>query len=113
MNRHERGDIVFLKLDDNDATGYPAIVLSNPDILNDPRHLRINAVTGTKKRPSAQARPHQVILNGADGLEFPTLFDCGFVSVVRKSSILRSAGRVTYARRGQIASKIRASLGLG
>jgi hypothetical protein len=113
MNRHERWDIVFLKTDENDATGHPAVILSNPDILQDPRHLRINVVTGTKKPPAAQTRPHQVILNDADGLEFPTLFDCGFVQVARKSSIIRSAGRVAYARRGQMAAKLRAALGLG
>jgi mRNA-degrading endonuclease toxin of MazEF toxin-antitoxin module len=113
MNPHERWDIVFLKIDDKDAAGRPAVILSNPDILNDPRHLRINVVTGTKKPPSAQARPHQVILDGADGLELATLFDCGFVSVARKTSIQRTAGRVSYARRGQIAARIRASLGLG
>ena len=109
----ERWDIVFLRTDEKDATGHPAVVLSNPDILHDSRHLRINVITGSKKSPAAQARPHQVVLNGADGLEFPTLFDCGFVNIARKSSIIRSAGRVAYARRGQIATKLRASLGLG
>ena len=109
----ERWDIVFLRTDEKDATGHPAVVLSKPDILHDSRHLRINVITGSKKSPAAQARPHQVVLNGADGLEFPTLFDCGFVNVARKSSIIRSAGRVAYARRGQIATKLRASLGLG
>lgn len=113
MTPLERWDIVFLRTDEKDATDHPAVVLSNPDILQDPRHLRINVVTGTKKPPAAQARPHQVILNGADGLEFATLFDCAFVSVARKSSIIRSAGRVAHARRGQIATKLRAALGLG
>ena len=98
----ERWDIVFLRTDEKDLTGHPAVVLSNPDMI-----------TGSKKSPAAQVRPHQVILNGADGLEFPTLFDCAFVNVARKSSIIRSAGRVAYARRGQIATKLRASLGLG
>ena len=109
----ERWDIVFLRTDEKDTTGHPAVVLSNPDILQDARHLRINVITGSKKSPAAQVRPHQVILNGADGLEFPTLFDCAFVNVARKSSIIRSAGRVAYARRGQIATKLRASVGLG
>jgi hypothetical protein len=113
MNSLQRWDIVFLRADEKVPTGHPAVVLSNPDILGDPRHLRINVVTGSKKPPAVAARPHQVILNGADGLEFATLFDCAFVSVARKSSIIRSAGRVAYARRGQIAAKVRASLGLG
>lgn len=108
----ERWDIVFVRTDERDVAGHPAVVLSNPDILQDPRHLRINVVMGTMKPPAAQARPHQVILNGSDGLEFATLIDCAFVSIARKSSILRSAGRVTYARRGATATKLRAALGL-
>ena len=53
------------------------------------------------------------ILNGADGLEFATLINAAMVFQVRKASILRHAGSVTYARRPQIAQKLRAALGLG
>lgn len=113
MSSLQRWDIVFIRTDEKDVSGHPAVVLSNPDILEDSRHLRFNVVTGTKKPPAIPARAHQVILNGADGLEFATVFDCAFVSVARKSSVIRSAGRVAYARRGQIAAKLRASLGLG
>jgi hypothetical protein len=113
MNSLERWDIVFLREDERDATGHPAVVLSNPDILKDGKHFRINVVMGSKKSPAISPRVHQVVLNGADGLEFSTVFDCGFVVVAKKSSIIRVAGRVAHARRGQIAAKLRAALGLG
>lgn len=113
MTGLERWDIVFLREDERDVTGHPAVVLSNPDILKESRHLRINVVMGSKKSPAVPARVHQVVLNGADGLEFATVFDCAFVVVAKKNSIIRVAGRVAHARRGQIASKLRAALGLG
>ncbi|WP_043583369.1 hypothetical protein [Geminisphaera colitermitum] len=68
---------------------------------------------GSKKVPASRTKSHQVLLNGADGLEFPTEIDCGIVLVVRKSSILRIAGRVSYLRRAPISVKLRAALGLG
>jgi len=108
-----RWDIVFLREDERDVTGHPAVVLSVPDILEGEKQQRINVVMGTKKPPAAVVRPHQVLLNGADGLEFLTAVDCGLVVVARKSSILHTSGRVSHARRTRIAIKLRAALGLG
>lgn len=113
MNHLERWDIVFLRADDQDTTGHPAIILSNPDILTNPQYLRMNVIMGTKKPPAAHARAHQVTLNGADGLEFQTLFDCAFITTAKKSSVIRMAGRVSFTRRAPIGIKIRSSLGLG
>jgi hypothetical protein len=108
-----RWDIVFIKADENDATGHPAVVISPPDILEDPRHLRINVLVGTKKPPAAKAKSSEVQLDDADGLEFATLVNATLVYQARKTSIIRSAGRVAHVRRGQIATKLRAALGLG
>ena len=67
---------------------------------------------GTKRPPAAKILPHQVMLDQADGLEFPTLINCSLVYVVRKNTILRSAGIVSHMRRAEIARKVRASLGI-
>jgi PemK-like, MazF-like toxin of type II toxin-antitoxin system len=108
-----RWDVVFVPADEKDAVGHPAVVLSPPDILGDSRQNRINVLVGTKKQPAESARPHQVILNGADGLEFLTLINCSLVYQVRKTQIIRVAGAVAHARRGAIATRLRAALGLG
>jgi mRNA-degrading endonuclease toxin of MazEF toxin-antitoxin module len=108
-----RWDIVFLKADENDTTGHPAVVLSPPDILEDPRQLRINVLVGTKKPPATKAKSSEVQLDEADGLEFATLVNATLVYKARKASVIRSAGRVTHARRGQISTKLRAAFGLG
>lgn len=109
----ERWDIVFVPAHEKDLVGHPGVVLSPPDILDDEKQLRINILIGTKKIPAEGAKPHQVILNGADGLSFPTLLDCSLVYQVRKSSILRLGGRVAHARRSAIAARVRAALGVG
>ncbi len=89
------------------------MVLSPPDILEDDRQLRLNVLMGSKRVPAENAKPHQVVLNGADGLEFATLLDCSLVYQVRKASIIRHAGRVAHARRSGIAARVRAALGVG
>jgi hypothetical protein len=63
--------------------------------------------------PAAIVQTHQVLLNGADGLEFQTMVDCSLVYMVKKASIIRVAGTVGFFRRQEIQRKIRAHLGLG
>jgi hypothetical protein len=108
-----RWDVVFVPADEKDAVGHPAVVLSPPDILSDPKQNRINVLVGTKKQPAESVKPHQVVLNGADGLEFITLLNCALVYQIKKANILRSSGSVGFARRGAIATRLRAALGVG
>ncbi len=98
---YRRWDIVFLRTDEKDRDGHPAVILSSPDVMSD------------EKQPAEQARSHHVILDAADGLEFATLLDCSLVYVARKSSVLRAGGVVTVPRRQQIQRGIRGYLGLG
>ncbi len=108
-----RWDVVFVPADEKDAVGHPAVVVSPPDILADPKQGRINVLVGTKKQPAEPAKAHQAILNGADGLEFMTLLNCALVFQVKKANVLRTVGVVSHARRGAIAVRLRAALGLG
>jgi hypothetical protein len=108
-----RWDVVFVRTEEKERDGHPAVVLSSPDILDDSGQQRFNIVLGTKKQPAEHARGHHVILDDADGLEFTTLVDCSLVYVARKSSVLRSSGSVTVHRRQQIQRLLRGYLGLG
>ena len=110
---HRRWEIVFLRTDEKDRDGHPAVILSTDDVMADTKQQRFNVVTGTKKQPAEQARHHHVVLDAADGLEFTTLVDCSLVYVARKTSILRTGGVVTVHRRQQIQRGIRSYLGLG
>jgi hypothetical protein len=108
-----RWDIVFLKVDDKDPTGHPAVILSGENTLLDPKQHRFNVVVGTKKPPGANHGDHHVLLNGADGLDHLTQVDCSLVYVAKKASVLRLAGTVSLERRRAIQRTIRAFLGLG
>lgn len=108
-----RWDIVFLQVEETDATGHPAVVLSGENTLEDTKQHRFNVVLGTKKAPAASSADHQVLLNGADGLEHLTQVDCSLVYVARRASVIRLAGTVALERRKHIQRKVRAYLGLG
>lgn len=108
-----RWDIVFVRADERDASGHPGVVLSGENTLTDSKQHRINLLLGTKKPPAASVSSHNVVLNGADGLDHLTLLDCSLVYVARKQSIIRLAGTVSLERRKDIQRKVRAYLGLG
>lgn len=108
-----RWDIIFVRADEKDATGHPGVVLSPEDLLEDARHQRFNVLIGSKKSSAYPAAPRHVILNGADGLDLPTLIDCSLVIIARRTSVLRRAGTVSLERRREIQRKVRAYLGLG
>lgn len=108
-----RWDIVFVRADERDPVGHPGVILSGENTLQDPKQLRLNVLLGTKKPPAAQVAGHQVLLNGADGLDHLTQIDCSLVYLARKQSILRLTGTVSLERRREIQRKVRAYLGLG
>lgn len=76
---------------EKDTAGHPAVVLSPPHLLDDPWPGRINVLVGTTEQPAETVKAHQVVLNGADGVEFSTLVNCALIYQVRKTSILRAA----------------------
>ena len=108
-----RWDVVFVRADENDPTGHPAVVLSGENTLEDVKQQRFNVLVGTKKPPAATSAPHQVLLDDADGLEHLTQIDCSLVYLARKASVLRRAGVVSLERRREIQRRVRAFLGLG
>lgn len=108
-----RWDIVFVRADEKDPTGHPGVILSGENTLNDPKQARFNVLMGTKRPPAASTGAHQVLLNGADGLDHQTQIDCSLVYVARKASVIRLAGTVSLERRKEIQRRVRAFLGLG
>lgn len=70
-------------------------------------HVRRDPVLyGTKRVSTASAAPWQVILNGADGLDFQTLADCGIFYLVNKDGCSASIGSVGVERRRAIGRRI-------
>ena len=80
--------------------------------MTDPKQQRFNVLLGTKKPPAATGGLHQVLLNGADGLDHLTQIDCSIVYGAKKPAVIRLAGTVSLERR-PLQHKVRAYLGLG
>jgi hypothetical protein len=78
---------VRLRFRPTDRDLHPAVIVSNDEYCADPRILRVNVLHGTKVAPGNPARAHQVLLNSAEGLDFLTAIDCGYVYGVNKDDI--------------------------
>lgn len=104
---YRQWDVVRVKINpERDADTHPAVVISAEETCRDGRQTRINVLFGSKKPPAIEKRPYGVLLNGADGLDFITEVDCGFVHVVSRLKIVGSAGRVTPVRQREIMRKM-------
>ena len=100
-------DIVRVKINpERDVDTHPAVILSSDELCADERQLRINVLFGTKKPPATTRRRSGVLLNGADGLEFITEVDCGFVHVIAKDKVTAATGRVTLVRQREIMRRL-------
>jgi hypothetical protein len=66
----------------------------------------LNVLACSKRPPAAAAKPHQVILNGADGLDFQSTTDCRFFHIIPKDGVQKIIGRVSHERRRAIGRKI-------
>jgi len=99
-------DIVRVRIRPDDRDEHPAVILTCDEFCADERRHALNVLYGTTRRPSAEPEPYEVTLNGADGLERPTLFNCGHLYTIDRRKISAVTGRVTAERRRQIGRKI-------
>ena len=78
-------DLDRVRINEHDRDAHPAVVISCEEDCRDPEFLRMNVLYGLKKPPAANLEPWQGVLNGADGLDFRTVVDCGNFYLVNKS----------------------------
>jgi hypothetical protein len=105
---HQR-DVVKVRINPEDRDEHPAVVISPEELCADPRKTKLNVLYGTTRRPGEDPRPHDVVLNGADGLEHQTLVGCAYIYGIDRRKITGSVGSVALERRRQIGRKIVAS----
>jgi hypothetical protein len=60
----------------------------------------------SSKAATRPALPHEVILDRADGLDWPTLCKCDLIHAVAKEELKQRRGHVTEQRRRQIIATI-------
>ena len=84
---------------------HPVVLISHPDICA--RSAVVNVIFCTSQRQSRRPYPHEVMLNGEDGMEWETFCDCSCLYAVKSADLFGIRGHVTLERRRQIRAKIR------
>jgi mRNA-degrading endonuclease toxin of MazEF toxin-antitoxin module len=84
---------------------HPVVLISHPDICA--RSAVVNVLFCTSQRQSRRPYPHEVMLNGEDGMDWETFCDCSCLYAVKSSDLFDKRGHVTVERRRQIRSHIR------
>ena len=86
---------------------HPAVIVSSPARLANKPELNVLMCSSQQaKRPP---EPHEVILDQADGLSWPTLCRCDLLYLVSKSALFNRRGRVTEQRKRAIIATINRS----
>lgn len=86
---------------------HPCVIVSHPlRVANKPE---INILVCTSQRASRPPQPHEVLLDEADGLDWPTFCKCDLLRDVPKDELHQHRGHVTEARRRQIIATIQRS----
>lgn len=99
-------DIVRFRIRPQDSELHPGIVLSGEEWCASTHTTNLNIIACSKRIPAVEVKPHQVVLNGADGLEFQSAADCRFFHIVTKEGVSEVIGRVSPERRRAIGRKL-------
>lgn len=92
-----------------DAGPHPALIVSHPDRVA--RAPFVNVLIGSSQRASRPARENEVLLNGADGLDWETLFKCDLMYLVEKERLYQRRGQVGSVRRRLLVQRLNACFG--
>jgi mRNA-degrading endonuclease toxin of MazEF toxin-antitoxin module len=95
--------------DFTDAGPHPAVVISHPDRVA--RAPLVNVLIGSTQRATREPRENEVVLNGADGLDWETLVKCDLMYLVEKARLYRRRGSVGNARRQALVQHVNACFG--
>jgi mRNA-degrading endonuclease toxin of MazEF toxin-antitoxin module len=83
---------------------HPVVILSHDDFC---AGAVINVLYCTSQRQSRASKPYEVLLNGADGMDWETFCDCSTFFSVPAAGLFNQRGHVTLERRRTIRAKIR------
>ena len=81
-------------------TPHPAVIVSHPArVAHKPD---VTVVMCASQQATRAPEPHEVLLDAADGLTWPTLCKCDLLYAVKKSALTNLRGIVTAERKKQI-----------
>jgi hypothetical protein len=91
---------------------HPAVVISNDErCLNDDLD-HVNALICTSAKLNREPKANEIILNGADGLDWTTAVRCDIIYLLPKAEFLEQRGLVTTPRRVAISRRLAETLRL-
>jgi mRNA-degrading endonuclease toxin of MazEF toxin-antitoxin module len=88
---------------------HPAVIVSHP--LRAERKETVEVLLCTTQRAGHTPAAHEVVLNGADGLDWSTLCRCDLIYSIPRTDLTTLRGTVSIARRRDIIRKMIASHG--
>ncbi len=91
------------------AGAHTAVIVSHPDRVS--RAPLLNVLIGSSQRATREARENEVVLDGADGLDWATLVKCDLMYLVEKDRLYRRRGIVSAVRRRALVGRISACFG--
>ena len=92
-----------------EAGPHPAVVVSHPDRVA--RAPLVNVLICSSQRATREPHENEIVLNGADGLDWETLVKCDLMYLVEKEHLYRRRGTVTSARRRVLVQRLNACFG--
>ena len=92
-----------------DASPHPAVIVSHSDRVA--RAPLVNVLIGSSQKASRSPRENEVVLNGADGLDWEPLVKCDLMYLVEKEQLYRRRGSVGVARRRALVQRLNACFG--
>ncbi|MCI0539963.1 MAG: type II toxin-antitoxin system PemK/MazF family toxin [Verrucomicrobiales bacterium] len=85
---------------------HPAVIISHQDRVD--LKPEVCVLLCSSQRANRPAKAHEVLLNGADGLDWETLVKCDIIYAAPKAHCKSKRGTVTLLRRRQIAERVNA-----
>jgi hypothetical protein len=80
------------------------VIISNTDLC---AQSVVNMLYCTSQRQNRPPKPYEVMLNGADGMDWETFCDCSLFFSVPTSGLFGKRGHVTLERRRVVRSTVR------
>ncbi len=88
---------------------HPVVVVSHPDRVS--RKNPVEVLACSTRRATRQVEDHEVFLDAADGLSWPTLCKCDLIYAAEKGELLNRLGEVSSARQVHLVRTILAAHG--
>ncbi len=93
-------EVIKVRINPEDRAEHPAVIVSPDELCADLEKTRLNVLYGSTRRPGQAVRGHEILLNGADRLERPTVVKCVYFFGVDRRKVTAVLGRVTAKRPG-------------